>query len=168
MPPPPTLYILAGLPGAGKTTLARALATRLAATCLRIDTIEQSLRDLCALEVQGEGYRLAYRLAADNLALGLSVIADSCNPITLTRDEWEHVARANAANFLNLEIICSDPAEHRRRVETRASTIPGHRLPTWPEVQSREYHPWDRPRLILDTAGKSPAESLDELLRLIP
>lgn len=163
----PTLYIFSGLPGAGKTTLARALATRLTATYLRIDTIEQSLRDLCAIDAHAEGYRLAYRLAADNLALGLSVVADSCNPVELTRDEWQQVAHEANAPFLNLEITCSDPAEHRSRVETRPSTIPNHRLPTWPEVQSREYHPWDRPRLTLDTAGKSPAASLEELLGLL-
>ncbi|PWK92360.1 AAA family ATPase [Fulvimonas soli] len=38
------LIVLAGLPGGGKTTLARALAARLGATHLRIDTIEQTLR----------------------------------------------------------------------------------------------------------------------------
>ena len=42
---PATLIIFSGLPAAGKTTLARILATQLDALYLRIDTIEQSLRD---------------------------------------------------------------------------------------------------------------------------
>lgn len=49
------LYIFAGLPGSGKTTLAQELAQRVKACYLRIDTIEQALRDLCALHVQTEG-----------------------------------------------------------------------------------------------------------------
>lgn len=76
----PTLYIFSGLPATGKSTLAELLARRLGAAYVRIDTIEQALRDLCSVDVQGEGYRLAYRVAADNLRLGISVVADSCNP----------------------------------------------------------------------------------------
>nr|WP_246751941.1 AAA family ATPase [Bradyrhizobium diazoefficiens] len=40
----PALIVFGGLPGTGKTTVARELTQRLAATYLRIDTIEQTLR----------------------------------------------------------------------------------------------------------------------------
>ena len=42
------LYIFSGLPGSGKTALAKALAEKTASVYLRIDTIEQAIRDLCA------------------------------------------------------------------------------------------------------------------------
>jgi predicted kinase len=66
----PVLLIFSGLPGSGKSTLARAIAGNLGAIYLRIDTIEQGLRDLCSVDVRAEGYRLAYRVAADNLRVG--------------------------------------------------------------------------------------------------
>lgn len=44
--PQPILYIFSGLPDSGKTTLARMIARQFQATYLRIDTIEQTLRDL--------------------------------------------------------------------------------------------------------------------------
>ncbi|HHP0493126.1 TPA: AAA family ATPase, partial [Vibrio harveyi] len=77
----PTLYIFSGLPASGKSTLAKLLAARVGAMYVRVDTIEQGLRDLCHFKVEGEGYRLSYRIIRDNLELGLSCIADSCNPI---------------------------------------------------------------------------------------
>jgi len=131
---------------------------------LRIDTIEQALRDLCSVQVKGEGYRLAYRIAADNLQLGLDVVADSCNPIEVTRREWEDVAITNGAQFVNIEAVCSDTDEHRRRVESRASDVPGLRLPTWDDVANREYHGWSRDRIIIDTAQRSADACFDSLV----
>lgn len=84
----PVLYIFSGLPASGKSTLAKLLARKIGAMYLRVDTVEQGLRDLCNVKVEGEGYRLSYRVIRDNLELGVSCIADSCNPIELTRQEW--------------------------------------------------------------------------------
>jgi predicted kinase len=161
----PILYIFAGLPGSGKSTLSQQIARRVSAVYLRIDTIEQAMRDLCAIDVEGEGYRLAYRIAADNLRLGINVVADSCNPIELTRREWEHVALQAHARFVNIEVICSDVGEHRTRVETRVSAVPGLKQPTWEEVERREYHDWTVDRIVMDTAGKNDGACFAELLQ---
>jgi predicted kinase len=69
----PTLYIFSGLPGVGKTTLGKKLASHLNSAFLRIDTVEQALRDFCSFKVEGEGYRLSYRVAKDNLQIGNDV-----------------------------------------------------------------------------------------------
>jgi predicted kinase len=158
------LYIFSGLPGTGKTTLSQLLARRVGAAYLRIDTIEQALRELCSIDVQSEGYRLAYRVASDILKRDVSVVADSCNPIELTRREWEQVALDSGVRYVNIEVICSDAQEHRRRVEARISDVPRLRLPTWQEVQSREYHDWTGERIVLDTSRRSEVECIEELL----
>lgn len=159
----PVLVIFSGLPGTGKSTLARQLARKLGYAYLRIDTIEQTIRHLCSLPIEGEGYQLAYRMAADNLKIGIPVIADSCNPIELTRNAWEAVACDCDADFVNIETCCSDKVEHRKRVETRTPTVAGLRHPTWAEVEAREYHCWTRARIVVNTFGKSINESFDEL-----
>jgi predicted kinase len=159
----PALYIFSGLPGAGKSTLAQAVAARLGCVYLRIDTIEQALRDLCSLDVEGEGYQLSYRIAADNLTVGLSVVADACNAIELTRNAWEDVARNCGAMPFFIEICCSDKREHQGRIDTRICGVPGLQPPSWPEVEQREYHDWTRERIVVDTAGRTVAECLDQL-----
>lgn len=156
------LIILSGLPGTGKTTIARALAKEIGAVHLRIDTIEQALRDK-GLSVIDEGYRIAYALAEDNLRLGLTVIADSVNPIQLTREAWHAVAKRAGTRHQDVEIICTNKAEHRCRVETRAADITNHKLPTWTEVEERTYEPWRTDIVVIDTARKS-AESAARLI----
>ncbi len=163
----PTLFIFSGLPGVGKTALARRLAQHHGAVYLRVDTIEQGLRDLCDVTVEGEGYRLAYRLAADNLSMGQDVIADSCNPVTLTRREWERVATAGDGHFINIEVVCSSAVQHRTRVESREADIRGLKLPTWDEVQRREYETRDDDRIVVDTANCSEQEAFSFLLRAL-
>ena len=161
------LYCFSGLPGSGKSSLARLLATRLKSQYIRIDTIEQALRDLCQIEVEEQGYRLAYRIAQDSLSLGLDVIADSCNPVQVSRDDWNAIATQTNSTIINIEIICSDPEQHRQRIESRSSEIPGLKLPTWSDVQNREYHPWQTERIVIDTASRSLETCLKELIQKI-
>ncbi len=159
----PILFILSGLPASGKSTLSKFIAKEYKAIYLRIDTIEQGLKDLCNIDVEGEGYRLAYKIAMDNLKLNLNVVADSCNPINLTRKEWEQVATSNNSFYINIEIICSNQIEHKKRAESRSSEIQNLKLPKWNEIESREYHNWERERIIIDTANKTVQESETEL-----
>lgn len=57
-------------------------------------------------------------------------------------------------------MVCSEAVLHRQRVESRTPDIDGLELPSWNDVVSRAYEPWDREHLVLDTAGCS----LDDLL----
>src|SRR5260370_27269976 len=129
----PLLIIFGGLPGTGKTGIALELARQFGGVYLRIDSIEQAIRDsgVASRPLDDVGYRVAYSVAEDNLRLGRTVIADSVNPLQLTRDAWIGVADQAGVRAVEVEITCSDPKQHRRRVETRIADIAGLRLPTW-------------------------------------
>ena len=120
--------------------LAMSVVKHFGAVYLCIDTIEQGLKDLCRINVEGEGYRLAYRMATDNLQLGNNVVADCCNPIELTRREWEDVAVNNNCRFVNIEVVCSDKTEHKKRAEQRNAEVANMKLPVWNDIENREYH----------------------------
>ncbi len=161
------LYIFGGLPATGKSELSTYLARTLSAVHLRVDTIEQAMRDRGITVDRDQGYVVAYRIARDNLQLGLDVVSDSVNPLDITRDAWRRVAIDTDVHFLEIEVICSDKDEHRRRVETRRAQVRGLVLPDWQAVLDREYHEWDDARIVIDTAGQTPAESKLALERAI-
>ena len=145
------LIALSGLPGVGKTTIAREFCRATRAVHLRVDSIEQALRN-AGWTVEAEGYRVAYAIAEDNLRLGRIVVADCVDPWPLTRNEWRAVAERSGVRIVPVEIVCSDAREHRRRVESRRADIPGHVVPTWADVIERDYRSRDDDRLLIDTA----------------
>lgn len=159
------LVILSGLPASGKTTLGRALAQETGAVHVRIDSIEQALKR-CSLHldpVEDAGYAAGMALAEDNLRLGRIVVADSVNPIELTRKAWRAVARRAGVSHADVEIVCSDLAEHRVRAETRVSDIDGLVQPEWADIEARNYEPWTGTRILIDTAGRQAEDCLAEL-----
>ncbi|ANE45022.1 kinase [Deinococcus puniceus] len=165
------LIVFSGLPGSGKSTLALGLATYLNAVYLRLDTIEAALLNAGLPSVGVEGYAVAYALAADALRLGQTVVADCVNPLPVTREAWQAVAREHSSRILDVEVICSDVHEHRRRVETRQADEGNWagrwQPPTWEAVARHDYAEWTSPRTVIDTASGEKAEQLVRVLRLV-
>lgn len=162
----PLLIVFGGLPGTGKTTLAKAVAKKYAAVYLRIDTIEMAIRSSNVLrdDVGPAGYVSAYWVPEENLRLGQPVVADSVNALQVTRDSWAQVARNALVSLVEVEVVCSDAAEHRRRIESRPAEIDGLPRLTWESVCERTYEKWSTPHLVIDTAWKSVSEVQHELI----
>ena len=76
----------------------------------------------------------------------------------ITRDAWRDVGVGAGVPVVEFELICSDSAEHRARVESRTVAIANFKLPGWEDVLARDYQPWCRDPLRIDTAGRSVAE----------
>ena len=160
------LIALGGLPGVGKSTLAASLARRIGAVHLRIDTIEQAMRNV-GFEVSGpEGYLAARDLAEDNLRIGHTVIVDSVNPLPITRDYWREIAARLTVELVEIEVVCSHRSEHRLRVESRVTDIPGLVLPTWQQVLDRRYEPWTTAHVV-DTAGRTLEDTLSQVAAIV-
>lgn len=165
----PTLHVICGLPATGKSTIASAIAAKAKLPFVRVDTIEHHIAlAACgggsAAPIGPSGYTVAYTVAADNLALGISVVVECVNPLEVTRQAWRDVANTAGADFVELEVTCSNPQEHRRRAEVRSVVIAGDtgtfRAPSWDEIERYEYKSWTDEHGVIDTAGRTPQESI--------
>ena len=154
----PLLVVIGGLPAVGKTAVCRALLGERPMTppmtWLRVDSIEQALRrsgEMAPDMPGGAGYYAAAAVAGDVLSTGGDVLVECVNPLPITRRLWERTALDAGSRLLQVELVCSDREEHRRRVEQRVSDIAGLVLPDWRDVLQRDYAPWPEADLRLDT-----------------
>lgn len=166
----PLFITLAGLPGTGKTTLAKSLAKKLSLVYLRLDCIEVPFyRYNAASGSKGEGYDAIVNLARENLNLGLDVIVDTVNPLHLTRKLFRDLAKESNANLLQFELKTNNLLLHKKRIEQRKADIIGHNLPTWNKVLNVEYEEWDESVdglatvIFTDNGKKAFSECLDTI-----
>lgn len=144
-------YIFSGLPGVGKTTLAKQLAKAIPNTVYyRIDTLEYYLKKAYSQELIKQGYELVYYQAKENLELRKNVIIDCCNLVKESRELWNKLSQVDSTKIINIEVICSDRQKHQRRVEKRHNNNP-NKYPSWQDVLSRDYDPWNTEYIVVDT-----------------
>lgn len=151
-----TLIVFAGMPGSGKTTLARMVATHLSLPILSKDRVQRVLRDHhLAAEHTGDGYYVILDMADQQLELGISVILDATFPLDHFRLVASETAARHKARFCPLYCTCSDDRIWRERMTDRAQYIPGWRPVGWDDVlRMREYYqPWDDNAVILDSVN---------------
>jgi predicted kinase len=148
------LIVFGGLPGVGKTVLSRPIAGRLAMAWLRVDAIEAAMWRAGLPPGEGTGlgsYVVANSIAGAQLSLGLGVVADAVNPVEAARRGWRDLATEHGVPLRVIEVVCSDQAEHRRRVQQRQPQPDQPAIPSWDEVLARQYESWQEPRLTVDT-----------------
>jgi predicted kinase len=150
-----------GEPGSGKSTVARALASRIDAVVLDKDIIKSAILRAGATEslAAPAAYEVYFELGRNLVGHGRSVILD--NPVFWTRVEerWLALAEEAGSRALLIECVCRDRAELVRRLATR------HGLASQPrDPLDLLRHPGSAatqfvPRLTLDTS-----RPLDEIV----
>ena len=163
---PPTLLLLKGPPGTGKSTIANQIGRRLAWPVVDKDVV----RDLLPDELGGLSYEAMLELATRQLANGLSVIADSPLGYGRAYRRAIEIGHTRGAHVLVLECICSDATEWRRRIEQRADKgMAAHHTTDWAGIEAfRERTAGDPfevdvPTLIVDNVAP-PDETMDRVL----
>lgn len=172
----PALVAMAGLPGTGKSTIAEVLGARLGAVIVSVDPIESAILSAGIEADQPTGlaaYLVAETMAEQALASGRTVIVDAVNAVEPARLQWRDLAARAGVRLRVVEVVCSDPDVHRKRLEKRVRNLPHFEEVSWRAVeQSVEgYDEWRGksaalPRITVDTIAPL-GENVDTALAFL-
>ncbi|HEX7442695.1 MAG TPA: AAA family ATPase, partial [Acidimicrobiales bacterium] len=173
------LVLVGGLPGTGKSTLARELGDRLGAEVLRSDVVRKELAGLSPDESGAAAFgaglyapamtdrvyaELAAR-AAEALAQGRSVVVDA----SFVSDPQRRALRALADAADVVELCCVlDPGEAARRIERRRAEggDPSDADTQVARALAAMVDPW--PGSLTVSTAAAPPDVVDEVLRRLP
>jgi predicted kinase len=172
----PMLIAMAGLPGAGKSTIAEVLSARLSATIVSVDPIESAILLAGIDSDQPTGlaaYLVAETLAEQVLMSGHTVIVDAVNAVEPARLQWRDLAARAEVPLRVIEVVCSDADLHRDRLEKRVRNLPHVEETSWRAVEQslEDYQEWkgecaELPRITVDTVN-SLGQNVDAAVRFI-
>ncbi len=163
------MYLLAlkGLPGTGKTTLARSLSRNLRWPLVDKDDIKDVLHGHC--DSGPLSYEAMFAVAHRQLSLGLDVICDSPLAYLESYANACALAQATGAMLLVLETTLTDYSLWEQRIEQRksdpAQLAAGHRVVDWATFRERcprfraqhlVQYPITTPLLTVDTSTTLP------------
>ena len=149
----PTLIIIGGIPGTGKSTLAKALSRELKVPVFSKDELEASIVRAGlseAKDMRGVGYEIMATLARNQIETGNSAIFDFIASSNRVINLWPDLL---FESYIYIECICSDEKIHKDRIEERIRPIEGWYELCWDDVVNikRVYRVLRTDRLVLDS-----------------
>jgi predicted kinase len=163
----PVLIAMAGLPGAGKTTIAEILGARLGAPMVSVDPIESAILSAGIDSDQPTGlaaYLVAETIAEQVLISGRTVIVDAVNAVEPARLQWRDLAARADVELRVIEVVCSDQELHKERLSRRVRNLPHFAEISWHAVEQslEEYDQWTGPTALLPRVTVDSVASLGE------
>ncbi len=126
------LIVMAGLPAAGKSTIAEVIGNRLGVPVVSVDPIEAAILSAGIDADQPTGlaaYLVAEAFADAVLTGGGSIIVDAVNAVNPAREQWVKLAERQKADIRFIEVTCSDGELHGERLAARAARLEKTALP---------------------------------------
>ena len=152
LPDNPRLLMLAGLPGSGKSTFAKAIVSRQPFLVLESDRLRKTLvpRPQYTADEHSRVFRACHRLIDEFLGQGYPVILDATNLGQRNRRPVMAIARKHNAP-LAIAVVTAPPALARRRLAEREAgmdpftwsdagvTVYSRMEPAWQPVRQRHF-----------------------------
>ncbi len=156
--PQPTLILLCGLPGTGKSYLAELLATRLPVVVVASDQVRRILfpRPTYTSDEHYVVHSTCQELVDELLGEGYSVILDATNLIQRNRQYYYSIAEERGARLLIIQTTAPEEIVQKRLQERREGTIASFASEADWQVYldyARKMEPIRRPHRLIDTSG---------------
>jgi predicted kinase len=112
----PTVVVLSGLPGAGKTTFVRALRARITCDHVESDAIRRGLaaKPTYSAEESGRVFAIARERAAEGMRAGRTVVIDATNLRRRDRKQFVTLAERAGARLVAVRVTAPGTTLHER------------------------------------------------------
>ncbi|MDE3090254.1 MAG: AAA family ATPase [Chloroflexota bacterium] len=166
----PVLFIISGLPGTGKSFLARQISARLAAVIVESDFVRKTLADGKPTYTRDESafvHRVAHVVIEQMLDAGYHVIYDATNLAEEHREKAYRLADKTGARAIVICTVAPEPVIRARLAKRFVDRDPRDLSDAdWEvlELLKRELEPVRRPHLVIDTSGDID-QALNRILR---
>lgn len=111
-----SIIYFSGMPGTGKSTLASFVGRRLRhAVVVRRNGVKEMLQDFQNTEFEERMiYRIVYKIAAEGLSEGYSIVIDGAGWERKTHDRFRRLAKKMNTRFLSVRLHCTLLTSHQR------------------------------------------------------
>jgi predicted kinase len=138
------LILFSGLPGVGKSTLAKKLARELQLPLLCIDDVIGEIPENAGVPFWDSRVAILLDVVKTQLELGLSVIVESVF-MNMDRHHAQELARQYQYRFLPIYMFVSDENVWKERVTSRYNEMNDRDVATWDRIQHQRqrFREWE-------------------------
>ncbi|QLH75971.1 AAA family ATPase [Halosimplex rubrum] len=149
----PRLVVQCGLPGVGKSTVAREIADRLGGERIRSDAVRRELVDDPTYSRAEKEcvYGAMLERAREALADGRPVVLDATFERRVRRDDAAALAEEAGANLTLVRVVCADEVA-RRRIREREDDPSEADVAVYENARDR-FEPPERDHVTVDNSG---------------
>lgn len=165
----PVLFIITGLPGTGKSYLARKIAERLPVVIVQSDFVRKFIapKPTYSSEESALVHQVARAVTERLLVAGCRVIYDATNLVEWHREKLYHVADKTGVRLVIIQTVASEQViRERLRQRHRVRDLQDMSDADWDVVEllKPEQQPIQRPHIVVD-ASDDFESTLEKILR---
>jgi predicted kinase len=162
------LIIFSGLPGVGKSTLAKSLAHELQMPLLCIDDVIGEVPESAGIPFWDSRVAILLDVVKTQLEIGLSVIVESVF-MNMDRHHAQELAREFEARFLPVYVFVSDEHVWKERVEARLHKLNHPDMATWDRIQHQRerFREWEPGTALFIDSLQSVEQNYETVLNFV-